>query len=510
MNRKSISHRNYFRLEGNQELMSKIPEKQRALVLQGGGALGAYEVGILKTLFMKLKDENDEDTPLFDIIAGTSIGAINATILVNYVTNKKKDNPNLAPMECWDGSIEKLEDFWTNILAVPTPFNARLISDGWWWQQNESKDNNSMATQEAARRYYSTKQFFATGVNTVFSRPEIIYDTKFFDNFPYSPPNNVWYRYNNDPLRESIESVVGKNFSLKNKPYNSEINDNSAIEGPRLLIVSVDVEESAPVTFDSYGKLNDESKIYEWKTEYGPDAKHTIRYDSGVTLDHVMASATIPITYDYQEINGRKFWDGGVLSNTPLRELVGRHKDFWKNEIGEEKLTKGKWKTDPKTTDNDKVPDLEVYVINVWPSKEENPPSDYDGAKDRYNDIRYNDKTKYDQTVTSLVSDYIHLVKRVRNIAVDILKNKDEKDRLARELDKILNEDVKSKSKKSNSKIKEYKDLLTGSVELTKVVRIEREDNRNDISSKFADFTLETINDLICRGEEDASKVLDD
>jgi predicted acylesterase/phospholipase RssA len=221
--------------------MSKIPEKQRALVLQGGGALGAYEVGILKTLFLKLKDEDDEDNPFFDIIAGTSIGAINATILVNYVTNKKKDNPNLAPKECWKGSIEKLEDFWTNILAVPTPSNARLISNGWWWQQNESIENSSIATQEATRRYYSTKQFFATGVNTVFSRPEIIYDTKFFDNFPYSPPNNVWYRYNNIPLRESIESVVGKNFSLKNKPYNSEINDNSTIEGPRHLIVSVDV-----------------------------------------------------------------------------------------------------------------------------------------------------------------------------------------------------------------------------------------------------------------------------
>jgi predicted acylesterase/phospholipase RssA len=164
--------------------MSKIPEKQRALVLQGGGALGAYEVGILKTLFLKLKDEDDEDNPFFDIIAGTSIGAINATILVNYVTNKKKDNPNLAPKECWKGSIEKLEDFWTNILAVPTPSNARLISNGWWWQQNESIENSSIATQEATRRYYSTKQFFATGVNTVFSRPEIIYDTKWFDNFP--------------------------------------------------------------------------------------------------------------------------------------------------------------------------------------------------------------------------------------------------------------------------------------------------------------------------------------
>lgn len=92
------------------------------------------------------------------------------------------------------------------------------------------------------------------------------------------------------------------------------------------------------ITFDSCGKLNNGGKIYEWKTEYGHSAKHTIRYDNGVTLDHVMASATIPITYDYQEINGRRFWDGGVLSNTPLRELIGRHKDFWKNEIGEEKL----------------------------------------------------------------------------------------------------------------------------------------------------------------------------
>lgn len=63
-------------------------------------------------------------------------------------------------------------------------------------------------------------------------------------------------------------------------------------------------------------------------------------------------------------------------------------------------LEEGKWKTELKEIDNDTIPDLEVYIINVWPSKEENLPSDYDGVKDRYNDIRYNDKTKYDQTVT--------------------------------------------------------------------------------------------------------------
>ena len=59
---------------------SIIPEKQRALVLQGGGALGAYEVGVLSVLCDKLegKESYKKDEPLFDIIAGTSIGAMNA------------------------------------------------------------------------------------------------------------------------------------------------------------------------------------------------------------------------------------------------------------------------------------------------------------------------------------------------------------------------------------------------------------------------------------------------
>jgi hypothetical protein len=68
-------------------------------------------------------------------------------------------------------------------------------------------------------------------------------------------------------------------------------------------------------------------------------------------------------------------------------------------------------------------------------------------------------------------------------------KNKDERDRFIKEIDEILNDSVKSNSKKGDGKPKEYNNLLTGSVELTKVIRIEREDNRNDISSKFADFT---------------------
>ena len=46
---------------------------ETVLVMQGGGSLGAYECGVYKTLERHRID--------FDIVAGTSIGAINAAIV---------------------------------------------------------------------------------------------------------------------------------------------------------------------------------------------------------------------------------------------------------------------------------------------------------------------------------------------------------------------------------------------------------------------------------------------
>jgi predicted acylesterase/phospholipase RssA len=67
-----------------------IPDKQRALVLQGGGSLGAYECGVFQTLSTWTRQHDDaknnnkpkEEKPLFDVIAVTYIGAINAAVLV--------------------------------------------------------------------------------------------------------------------------------------------------------------------------------------------------------------------------------------------------------------------------------------------------------------------------------------------------------------------------------------------------------------------------------------------
>ena len=76
----------------------EIPEKERAL-FQGGGSLGAYGAGAYKALYESIskKDTNEGQNrkPIFDIVAGTSIGAINAAVLVSYVVENQlmKDLP---------------------------------------------------------------------------------------------------------------------------------------------------------------------------------------------------------------------------------------------------------------------------------------------------------------------------------------------------------------------------------------------------------------------------------
>ena len=89
------------------------PHKQRALVLQGGGALGAYEAGVLNVLCKKLvekdKEKGNVNSPLFDIVAGTSIGAMNAAVLVSNVVKKDKT---------WIEAVEELERFWKEGIAL--------------------------------------------------------------------------------------------------------------------------------------------------------------------------------------------------------------------------------------------------------------------------------------------------------------------------------------------------------------------------------------------------------
>jgi NTE family protein len=106
----------------------------------------------------------------------------------------------------------------------------------------------------------------------------------------------------------------------------------------------VDVLEMTAVTFDSY-KKEDGSGRSEY-TSHDKRRKEVIKYDEGISLRHVMASASVPGFYDYTKIKAeesiidssqsgkttlRYFWDGAILSNTPLREVIQGHRDYWTN-----------------------------------------------------------------------------------------------------------------------------------------------------------------------------------
>ncbi|MGB6529193.1 MAG: patatin-like phospholipase family protein [Candidatus Nitrosopolaris sp.] len=83
---------------------NKVPNTQRALVLQGGGALGAYDTGVFKALYEKI-GLKEGFNKLFDIVAGTSSGAMNGAILASHVIENGT----------WEGSLDKLNAFWKYI-----------------------------------------------------------------------------------------------------------------------------------------------------------------------------------------------------------------------------------------------------------------------------------------------------------------------------------------------------------------------------------------------------------
>jgi NTE family protein len=485
------------------------PDKQRALVLQGGGALGAYECGVLKGLCTELteedKKEGKEDRSLFDIVAGTSIGAMNAAVLVGNVAIKNKS---------WKDAIAELEKFWRDGIAlkegptsdddIPPPEMFPMFSwwGPWtkefpWWRLDGKKiPIKDLASKEAARRYYSTKVFVA-GAGKVFSLKGIRDDYKFFDE----APNAKWFLLNDEPLKKQIEEF-GK-FPIGTRFDKGQ---------PRLLVTAVDIAEGITVTFDSYKKSDGKRKtVYYPRGKYGhkkedeysnnnnqDDSKPiVIKYDEGITIEHIMASGTLPECYDPKEICNdskdeickRKFWDGGLLSNTPLRELLEAHRDYWVN-----------------VENKDEAPDLEVYIVNVHPSTIDvnNIPNKYDEVKDRSNDIVYGDRTFSDQYAASLVTDYIDLINHLKSVAINHFSNKDESDKFQRDFANFL-ERTDAKSKGHSGERRTYKDLTMGRFELTNVKRIERKYDANTSTSfKTGDITPETIDKLIKEGEKDA------
>ena len=165
----------------------KIQDFETMLILQGGGSLGAYECGVFSILH-KHKIE-------FDLVIGTSIGAVNASIIAG--TNNQ------------DESSDRLEEFWLELAESMTP----------------------EFLPENIRTYQAVLN------STLFGNPNVVK--------PYFGLPNPWmlarskpFLYDNTPLKNILERYV--DFDFLNKEGNT-----------RLLVTAVDIKTGKPIVFDS-------------------------------------------------------------------------------------------------------------------------------------------------------------------------------------------------------------------------------------------------------------------
>jgi NTE family protein len=473
----------------------------RALVFQGGGSLGAYEAGAYKDineeLSRYLKAEGRGNEPIFHIVSGTSIGAINAAILVSHVKENKT----------WEGSGEKLVEFWEYLSTQSWVDSIPYFTNCW---DSLRRFDIRIASGESARRYFSTKEFIMKGVPNVFVPKTPLVDNRFFD------PSNTWYIYDTKPLKESLEKFA--KFPISTSFESGE---------PRLLLVAADVQEGSPVIFDSYEKEDGTMKseygrygrVNDSSTDVSEDKEgfeHVIRYEDGIKSDFVLASCSVPVNYDYTRLNVetrtitmdqrddnttvgdknnvlssdarnevRFFWDGGLLANTPLRQTILAHRYYWQR---------------VRKVEGD-LPRLRFGIINLHPLKQEYLPSDYDGVVDRKNDIIYHDRTEFDENVAVLMSDFTTLAQRLLKLAEESGASKEA-------VQMILNERTKVTKLFITRKRGRYEDLLKGKIDVDFVARLERKNDSHTISNKIFDFTKNTIRQLIQDGYEETKDQL--
>jgi NTE family protein len=211
-----------------------------ALVLQGGGALGAYQAGV----YQALHERGIEP----DWVSGVSIGAINSAIIAGNPPRKR---------------LARLQEFWQRITDRKI---WHYTPDGDVFRKARNATSNWMTVVQGQPGFFTPRNpnpwLSLTGAQTATS----YYDTA--------------------PLKETLLDLV--DFSL--------INDQSI----RFSVGAVNVLSGNFLYFDNANEL--------------------------IEPEHIMASGALPPALPMVKIGTDHFWDGGIVSNTPLQHLL-EHED---------------------------------------------------------------------------------------------------------------------------------------------------------------------------------------
>jgi NTE family protein len=374
---------------------------ENVLVLQGGGSLGAFGCGVFKAI-------SNYNIKL-DIIAGTSIGGINAAIIAG---SKDEKHPEKSLERFWLELSESFVDV-ENIFSPPSD----SIPD----KKNSHSKNYDMKMRQV-RSFYSSAIF---GNDKMF-RPRWRQETAFSDP-EFFMPQNWTYLYDHTPLVNTLEKYIDYDKLRPNGNPNS-----------RLILTAVNVLNAEPLTFDSARKQ--------------------------ITPKHILATSAYPL-YNFKWVEVEKgvyCWDGGLLSNTPLREVI----------------------------DASPVNDKRIFLVENYPKKVDSLPTSLPEVHHRARDIMFSDKTKHNIVMSKVITMYLKYIDELYKLIEDHvdLSNVDQ-DQLKR---------VRYKYKKiKRERGAEIKDILY----------ITRDEPYPHIYEN-ADFSPQTIKASIREGEMKSTEIL--
>jgi NTE family protein len=225
----------------NAPVSKRTPFERIALLLQGGGALGAYQAGVYQALAEADLHPN--------WVAGISIGAMNSAIIAGNPPERR---------------VDRLREFWETISAPPfgLPYVKSFDPHG--------EINRQIVNQAQAM---NSLLFGANGFFVPRMPPPLLW--------PPGSPDKASY-YDNSPAKATLARLV--DFD--------RINDG----GMRFSVGAVDVRTGNFTYFDS--------------------TTHKIR------VEHIMASGSLPPGFAPTEVDGQYYWDGGLISNTPLQWVL--------------------------------------------------------------------------------------------------------------------------------------------------------------------------------------------
>lgn len=255
-------------------------QEQPVLVLQGGGALGAYQAGV----YAALAEAKIEPS----WIAGISIGAINAAIIAG-------NEP--------DARVAKLRHFWEDVSGSLPPLLPMENDRLWRGLFNEASANLTAA--------FGVPGFFTPRLIPPMFQPRGSMAALSF--------------YDTAPLKATLERHI--DFDLINT------------RRTRLSVGAVHVMSGNFVYFDNERQM------------IGPE--------------HIMASGALPPGFPPVEVNGEYYWDGGLVSNTPLQYVL-----------------------DAQTRR-----DLLIFQVDLFSARGPMPETFFE-ASEREKDIRYSSRTR--------------------------------------------------------------------------------------------------------------------